>query len=360
MVLPFVPVAVGAAALSSAIVGLQKSWDAKQNFSRADALVQEARQAAIEVAKALEIRREAVGGRLCLLARQRMEICSKSLGAFERLVNSVAASEIETIPINGGDVTIDVVPLEQVEIARYEAADFLQHGVQSAATGAMVGAGVAQAVGTWGVASTGAAISGLSGAAATNATLAWLGGGSLASGGLGVAGGTMVLNGVIAGPVLMVMGYLAAGKSEKALTEAQAHAAEMKTAVEQLTSAGMVLDTIDLRVQELVTVLEALDSRFQDTANRVSRMVGRIRREREAPYLDADTPVPAEIADGRIEYLQLGDKDRGSFELMLALGSALYRTARITIVDEQGGVTEQSATAIGEARQILEKTRGMA
>lgn len=75
------------------------------------------------------------------------------------------------------------------------------------AAGGMLGAGVATlgptaAMGiatTFGVASTGTAISSLSGAAATNAALAWLGGGALSAGGGGMAAGNALLG--IAGPV---------------------------------------------------------------------------------------------------------------------------------------------------------------
>ena len=52
---------------------------------------------------------------------------------------------------------------------------------------------------TFGVASTGTAISALSGAAATNAALAWLGGGALVTGGGGMAAGEAFL--AMAGPV---------------------------------------------------------------------------------------------------------------------------------------------------------------
>ena len=52
---------------------------------------------------------------------------------------------------------------------------------------------------TYGVASTGTAISSLSGAAATNAALAWLGGGALSVGGGGMAAGNALLG--LAGPV---------------------------------------------------------------------------------------------------------------------------------------------------------------
>lgn len=69
-------------------------------------------------------------------------------------------------------------------------------GVAVAAMGPSAAMGVAT---TFGVASTGTAISSLSGAAATNAALAWLGGGALASGGGGMAAGGAFL--ALAGPI---------------------------------------------------------------------------------------------------------------------------------------------------------------
>lgn len=69
-------------------------------------------------------------------------------------------------------------------------------GVAVAAMGPTVAMGIAT---TFGVASTGTAISALSGAAATNAALAWLGGGALAAGGGGMAAGEAFL--ALAGPI---------------------------------------------------------------------------------------------------------------------------------------------------------------
>lgn len=77
-------------------------------------------------------------------------------------------------------------------------------GVAVAALGPTVAMGIAT---TFGVASTGTAISALSGAAATNAALAWLGGGALAAGGGGMAAGNAFL--ALAGPV----GWTIAGVS---------------------------------------------------------------------------------------------------------------------------------------------------
>ena len=77
-------------------------------------------------------------------------------------------------------------------------------GVAVAALGPTAAMGIAT---TFGVASTGTAISALSGAAATNAALAWLGGGALAAGGGGMAAGQAFL--ALAGPV----GWAIAGVS---------------------------------------------------------------------------------------------------------------------------------------------------
>lgn len=68
--------------------------------------------------------------------------------------------------------------------------------VAVAALGPSVAMGVAT---TFGVASTGTAISSLSGVAATNAALAWLGGGTLATGGGGMVAGSAFL--ALAGPL---------------------------------------------------------------------------------------------------------------------------------------------------------------
>lgn len=64
---------------------------------------------------------------------------------------------------------------------------------------------------TFGVASTGTAISSLSGAAATNAALAWLGGGALAANGGGMAAGSALL--ALSGPVGWTIAGLAFASS---------------------------------------------------------------------------------------------------------------------------------------------------
>ena len=102
------------------------------------------------------------------------------------------------------------VRMEWKQQAEKIEADYKKTTIKTAGKGAAgVGAGVAvvtmgptAAMGfatTFGVASTGTAISSLSGAAATNAALAWLGGGALAAEGGGMAAGEAFL--ALAGPV---------------------------------------------------------------------------------------------------------------------------------------------------------------
>ncbi|WP_052061219.1 helix-turn-helix domain-containing protein [Rhodococcoides fascians] len=84
----------------------------------------------------------------------------------------------------------------------------LATGAAGAATGGAVGTAAAYGAFTaavsFGTASTGAAISGLSGVAATNAATALLGGGTLAAGGAGIAGGTALLGALVAGPAVIL------------------------------------------------------------------------------------------------------------------------------------------------------------
>lgn len=95
-------------------------------------------------------------------------------------------------------------------------------GVGVAVLGPTAAMGIAT---TFGVASTGTAISALSGAAATNAALAWLGGGAIAAGGTGIAGGSALL--ALAGPVgwsiaatsFLASGFLMNNKNKKMMDE---------------------------------------------------------------------------------------------------------------------------------------------
>lgn len=132
---------------------------------------------------------------------------------------------------------------------------------QSVAAGAA--AGVAGAIGaftlmeTFGVASTGVAISSLAGAAATSATLAALGGGSLAAGGAGILGGVCVLGGVVAAiavPGAMTFNsYLMNRKYEQTT-------AEIKKTLEKAPA----VEAIQKQKEKMLLLNEKLEERYCD------------------------------------------------------------------------------------------------
>ena len=141
------------------------------------------------------------------------ELGKETSGLYDILTNiQKLFDRIRNIP---SDKKLQYEELKQVRLNWKQQADKIEKDYQEAVaknTGAGVaGAGLGAAVivmgptvamgfaTTFGVASTGTAISTLSGAAATNAALAWLGGGALAAGGGGMAAGEAFLG--LAGPV---------------------------------------------------------------------------------------------------------------------------------------------------------------
>ena len=128
-------------------------------------------------------------------------------------------------------------------------------GVTVATLGPTAAMGVAT---TFGVASTGTAISSLTGAAANSAALAWLGGGSLAAGGGGMAAGNAFL--AMAGPVgwgiagLMLTASVGAGvfankKNEEVAKEALDEQKKIELLIRQT-------DKSIIEISELINLIE--------------------------------------------------------------------------------------------------------
>ncbi|MCB6994299.1 hypothetical protein LI177_12495 [bacterium 210820-DFI.6.37] len=134
--------------------------------------------------------------------------------------------------------------------------------VAGTAGGALAAFGAYGAAQALACASTGTAIASLSGVAATNATLAFFGGGSLAAGGLGMVGGTAVLGGLVAGPALMVMGFVTGHSAKKNLEKAYTNRAEAIQIAAQLNTAASQCETIRRRTCMFYNLLARLDAKF--------------------------------------------------------------------------------------------------
>ncbi|MDX3800102.1 hypothetical protein [Streptomyces sp. AK04-3B] len=228
--------------------------------------------------------------------------------------------ESERLLVEGIDATMTKVPgLHGLDV---DAMAWIGGALGSAAAGAGAGVGITAAASSFGVASTGAAISGLAGAAAESATLAFLGGGSLASGGGGMALGATVLNFVTVGPALLVGGLLVKGQGTKALTRARDFEAKIAVAVAELDETGARLKGVDARSAELrelladltCRALEALDllesepfdppkhaARFQ----RAMTLVMGVRDVAATPIVDAEGELDERSADLTIRYRPL-------------------------------------------------------
>jgi hypothetical protein len=113
-----------------------------------------------------------------------------------------------------------------------------------------ISVGIGSAVGAWalvstfGIASTGTAIVGISGVAATNATLAWFGGGALAAGGGGMAAGVSVLGGIVAIPALVLTGVLSHMQANKKIKVMDEKTIELNEAIKKLNEVLITLEEI--------------------------------------------------------------------------------------------------------------------
>lgn len=207
------------------------------------------------------------------LLRQR-ERSTDLVDLVEFLVNSIANTPKS---FEKDFEEIDVHKAQFVEVIEFARKDLeaARASAVGAGTGFAAGAAVASmaptaamwAATTFGVASTGTAISTLSGAAATNAALAWLGGGALAAGGGGTAAGSALL--ALAGPI----GWTVAGATllvsiilftRKKLENREAKQ-EALVGVKQNTAFVRDVDAqIDDLLQRTASLREHLLNRYRD------------------------------------------------------------------------------------------------
>lgn len=134
---------------------------------------------------------------------------------------------------------------------------------------------------TYGVSSTGVAISALSGAAATNASLAWLGGGTLAAGGAGVAGGQAFL--VLAGPVgWSIVGASTVATAVKTSFKNASKANEIVEEAKKITLAGANLKETSAMISNFANETEVL-------LGRLTRQFAELEYLRNSNYTELST-----------------------------------------------------------------------
>ncbi len=201
------------------------------------------------------------------------------------------------------------------------------------ASGAMAGAltafGAYGAAGALATASTGTAIASLSGAAATNATLAFFGGGSLAAGGLGMAGGTAVLGGLVAGPTLAVLGFVAGAKASKNLDAANANYAKAKEFEEEMKTAAALCYGIRRRSAMFNRFLIRLQTVFDPLVYDMTQIIN----------------------EKGTDFREFSDNEKKCVASAMSLAGAIKAVLDTPILDDEGNLTEES----GEIINITQK-----
>lgn len=245
-------------------LGVGKTIKAGVDVNSAKKLNRNAEEIINTATEEINAQRKACGDSLHHLGKEKIFVLEHSisefLDAFTKIKNvdfkeSAGLEELQKMHIDEQDFA------ELKAMANF-AVSLAGGAVAGTAGGALVAFGAYSAAQAFACASTGTAIASLSGAAATNATLAFFGGGSLAAGGIGMAGGAAVLGGLVAGPAVMVLGFVAGHVSKKELEKARINQAEALQGAAQLRTASLQCETIRRRTYMFYNLLARLDTYF--------------------------------------------------------------------------------------------------
>jgi hypothetical protein len=261
MPLPLIPILIG---VGAGIIGAGKGIKAATDNSKAKDVNTAANNTVNNAKKLLEECRQKCNTSLESLGGKKLFVLDKSIlrfvEAFEKLQNVEIEDSTGINELN--KFRLDKQSFDALKEMGGYAASILGGTAAGAMGGALAAFGAYSGVMAFGAASTGTAIASLSGIAATNATLAFLGGGSLAAGGLGVAGGTMVLGGLVAGPALLIMGFIIGAKASANLNNAYSNLAEAQKTAQELNTASILCNSIRRRSYMFERLLIRLDAVF--------------------------------------------------------------------------------------------------
>ena len=272
MPLPILFIGIAAASGMLGIGGTVKAgFDAKS----AKRINKSANELVQESTEYLNTQRLACGNSLTQLGAEKMSVLNGTISDFLNVFTQI--KNVDFKETEGLDelhrLHIDEREFVELRSMANFAGSVAGGAVAGTAGGALAAFGAYGAAQALAFASTGTAISALSGAAATNATLAFFGGGSLAAGGLGMTGGTMVLGGLVAGPALLVMGFVAGKAAKKELEKAYTNRAEAVQIAAQLNTASLQCETIRRRTYVFYNLLARLDSHFMPLIYKMDNIV---------------------------------------------------------------------------------------
>lgn len=270
-----IPFILGAIAIGTAAAGVGAGVKGIMNNNEANDINNLANDTINTAKENLEKARNAAYYSLESLGREKIYVFDVSIkrfiSSFEKLKNVEISDSVGIDEIN--KLKFDKAYFNELKECSLQVSSMLAGGVGGVGAGALAAFGAYSATMAFGAASTGTAIASLSGAAATNATLAFLGGGSLAAGGLGIAGGTAILGGLVAGPALAVMGFVALGASSKKLDDAYSNLAEAGRVAEELETLRVSTNFVRRRTQMFERLLIRVDSLYSDAIDNLEEVI---------------------------------------------------------------------------------------
>ncbi|MGV9747785.1 hypothetical protein ACWDTG_23190 [Rhodococcus zopfii] len=325
MVLPLIPVAlIAAGALtggSGVALGGKGAWDLK----KADGLIKAARSRYETRYEETESCVAETNERIAELGTQQKHAIETVVVRFVEFLRRNERKVKESQRVLADGVESDQVRVAGGEKLSVDAVAWLGGMLGSAVAYGGTSVAVTTTATSIGVASTGAAISGLSGVAATNATMAWLGGGSLAAGGGGMAAGAAALNFVTIGPALLVGGAMVKGQGKKALTQAREVEAKVAVGITELDETETRLAAVASRADEISSLLDQL------TMKAIAAL-----DELESEPFDPVAHAPR-------------------LQRAAQLAKAVGEVAAVPIVDDSGDLTERSANVRVKYRPMVEE-----
>ncbi|WP_026731261.1 hypothetical protein [Fischerella sp. PCC 9605] len=255
-----IPIILGAIALGTAAYGAIKGAEGVSNMNEANEIGKRAQERHECAVSKLKADWETTNKLAEKYGQLQINVKIDTVGRFVKFIERIGQRGSQDKQFLEGLDGISVQQIQEYKTDAMEAEQFFKGGVKAVIAGAAAGQAATGLATSMGVASTGAAISGLSGAAAWNATLAWLGGGAAAAGGGGMFVGTFVLGGITVGPALAVGGFVLAGKGEEALTKAREYEAKANTEIAKLEVARDFLKQVRKRILELSSLVENLNT----------------------------------------------------------------------------------------------------
>lgn len=319
-----------AAAVGACLYGIGKSLSAAVDNSDAEEMNDEAKDVIDGARRAVEKARLRSAKELELLGLEKVAAWQGPLAHFLKTINKLQNVDMNNLPSSEESKRLNKETIAQMQISCEEVEHTFGIGIGGLAAGAGAALVSYAAVGTFASAGTGAAIAGLSGAAATNATLAWLGGGTLAAGGLGMAGGMCVLGGVVAAPMLLVLGFMSSAKAKENLANARSHLAKAKEVKSQADVMVSACNGISDRTALFWIAIEELSDRVDAAVS----------------LLDAD------IRTLGCDYKKFTLEAKKHVGKAVSLAQALWSLCGVPILDKNGKLTVASENALKEQKLL--------